>query len=144
VLNQIGTGRIIVKLLGYSEEGTRNFFMIILYIIRYSLFIPVILYFNDKAEKHFSGLFNLYFFGGLFFISFSTYLTTIQRAAAYFTRYEWILLPMVYTRITRKSNKLVFLICILVYGFYKYYSSFFLSGYYDLFVPYGSIFFGKM
>jgi hypothetical protein len=144
ILNQISTGRIIIKLLGYSEEATRDFFMIVLYIIRYSLFIPVILYFNSMKEKCIGGIFNLYFFGCLFFISFSTYLTQIQRAASYFTMYEWILLPIVYTRITRKSNKAIFLICILLYGFYKYYSSFFLSGYYDLFVPYNSIFSRKI
>jgi hypothetical protein len=144
ILNQIGTGRIVIKLLGYSEEATRNFFMIIVYIIRYALFIPVILYFCRREENSISGLFNLYFFGCLFFICFSTYLTQIQRAATYFTRYEWVLLPMVYTRIERKLNKAIFLICILLYGFYKYYSSFFAEDWFNLFVPYSSIFSGKI
>jgi hypothetical protein len=140
ILNQIGTGRIVLKLLGYSDETTNNIFFILIYIVRYSIFIPVILYFCRTKDNMTSGFFNLYFFGSLFFIIFSTYLTQIQRAAGYFTRYEWFLLPIVFTKISRKQNKILFLIVILMYGFYKYYASFSANEWYDLFVPYTSVF----
>jgi hypothetical protein len=140
ILNQIGgAGRIVTKLLGYSIESKRHFLMTTLYLFRYSMFIPIFFIFvrdNNTAR----GLFNIYLFGCLFFLSFSTFLTQIQRAAAYFTMVEWILFAYLYKGIRRKSNKLFFILFIILYSFIKYYQSFYVQGYYDLFVPYRSIF----
>lgn len=105
------------------------------------LIIPFLLYFRKSIQErvpHFNGLFNLYIFGTVLFFCFYPISVISVRGSLIFTMLEIILIPLLLYQTRHFINKFLLTSFIAIYGLVKLFWA--LNSYWDLYVPYYSIF----
>jgi hypothetical protein len=110
-------------------------------VIRRCVFIPIYLYFRKKCEAknpHYKGFLNLFIFGNVIYFIFATTLLVMVRATIYFIAFEMIMLVILLESIESKRLKFLLYLIVVLYCGLKLYIN--LSSYWDLFIPYNTIF----
>jgi len=142
------TGRAISKILVYlnsTDTMDYSLFKIVVSIIKRVLFIPFFLLIRNRMcriDPHIHGLLNLYFFGNVIYLLFSTSIMYFQRLTGSYIITEIFLLPVLLKVIKKQAMKYIWLLAILVYGVLKLYTA--ISTYSEVIIPYYTIFnYGK-
>lgn len=136
----------IAKYLNEDGEGLNTtinpVFLYILGTTKRLIFIPIFIYIKNKTIDKFSnirGYFNLYMTGNIIYFLFAKDLAVFVRASVPFLFFEIILLS--YVLLYYKQSKKKMLIAFVLVSFFSW-SRFntLVNSYYDLYVPYNSIF----
>jgi hypothetical protein len=114
--------RIVIKVIGYFNEYHHNnsFIRIFFQLTKRLLFIPVFLLLKKRlcnTNEYISGLLNLYFFGTVIYLLFSTTFTEFQRMTGAFLYVEVFILAAMLNIINKQYFKYLYLLFLLVYGF---------------------------
>lgn len=136
------------KLDAYMEMGEEAFGaqmspqqVLIRGIINRSLYFFGPLFFLTKIReknKELNGLFNLYFYGFLLFVILTPFSVGLSRAASYTDITQTLLLPFVFTRKMKFSSRVIIVSVLILYFGIRFNGI--VNNYYDLYVPYKSIF----
>jgi hypothetical protein len=135
--------RMLVYLTGQYDDGSYSVLRNILALVKRVILIPFFLVFRKKMcikSCYADGLLNLYCFGNIFYLLFAMNMNfaPLQRMSVPFDFLEIFLLPIILRIIESKYIKFTYLNLLFLYGLAKLYSA--LHTYYDLYVPYKSIF----
>jgi hypothetical protein len=134
--------RIVAKAVGYFNDFHHNDSLIRIFfqLAKRFLFIPIFLLLRKKlcnTNEYISGLLNLYFFGTVIYLLFSTAFTEFQRLTGVFLYVEVFILSAMLNVINKRYFKYLYLLFILVYGFLRISSH--LQRFPDSYTPYHSI-----
>lgn len=149
ILSLIGSENVLAvqKLSTYLEkdainENLDNDVMVVLGYIRRIIFLPLLIMYVNKLQikvPYYKGLLNLVVFGHcIYFLFIDTVSVIAIRSSAYYIVYEIILIPCFLVLLKRPPYKILLWMTLILYCLLKY--SYSLSGYYDLYVPYITVF----
>ena len=97
------------------------------------------LYFKKfKNEEQYNGMFNLYFVGYFLYVGAFIYSNTFFRASSFYTMTQIILMPYIFKIKSSKGINMILFVVFSVYFGLRMFSL--LNNYWDLYVPYKSIF----
>lgn len=128
-----------------SESLNTNIDPVLLYVLgttKRLIFIPIFVYIKDRTVNRFQniqGYFNLYMTGSIIYFLFAKDLTVFVRASVPFLFFEVILLGylLVYFKQSKRQLLAVFVL-VLVFSWSRFNTL--INSYYELYVPYNSIF----
>lgn len=126
-----------------ENEGVNNpFVSYILGIVKRLLLIPLFIYIKNKSKDrfiYFNGYFNLYMTGNIIYFLFAKDLAIFARASVPFLIFEIFLIGYVLLYFKGNKNKMLLVFFIMVLFSWTRFSAL-VNSYYDLYVPYNSIF----
>ncbi|WP_343616105.1 EpsG family protein [Flavobacterium sp.] len=128
-----------------SEALNTNINPVFLYLlgtIKRLIFIPVFMYIKNKSADKFQnikGYFNLYMIGNIIYFLFAKDLAVFVRASVPFLFFEIMLLSYVLLHFKKNKRKLLPVFLIVLFFSLSRFNTL-VNSYYDLYVPYYSIF----
>ena len=131
---------------GEDEVVNNPFLSYILGVSKRLLLIPLFIYVKNKTNErfiYFNGYFNLYMVGNIIYFLFAKDLAIFARASVPFLLFEIFLLGYVLLYFKRDKKKLVFIFFIMILFSWARFTAL-VNSYYDLYVPYNSIFDDKI
>ncbi|MCR4736299.1 MAG: EpsG family protein [Treponema sp.] len=138
------SGNIAWKIVYYAttyKESATSAFTKMLSIGKRVIFIPFIFMFYKKLwflSPYNKGIINLYLFGNVFYLSFFSGFTQMNRCVIANLFLEVILLPEFILCFRKKATKMIFLFLLLLYGVFKMLTA--IRPFTDVLVPYYTIF----
>jgi len=124
----------------YGQKTNPLVSFIVGFIRKALVLIPIIMY-RKKLQMHFpffGVLFNLIVFGAIFYFILGSISQVFKRGATYFDGAELVCLPLFLYLVNSKRERFALYIVIGLYAFSKLY--FIVNAFWDLYVPYYSIF----
>lgn len=116
--------------------------MYLLGVTKRFLLIPIFIYVKNRSEVKFpylQGYFNLYMVGNVIYFLFAKDLAVFARASVPFLLFEIFLISYVLFYFKAAKKKMVFVFIIMMFFSWARFSAL-VNSYYDLYVPYNSIF----
>lgn len=116
--------------------------MYLLGVTKRFLLLPIFIYVKNRSEGkflYFQGYFNLYMIGNVIYFLFAKDLAVFARAAVPFLLFEIFLISYVLFYFKTAKKKMVFVFIIVMFFSWARFSAL-VNSYYDLYVPYNSIF----
>lgn len=139
----IGLGNILggafeYKINGYVSSNTDYSFSIKAILNRLLPLIILFVLYKFDSSKVDVGFINLYFFGFLIHFVFSAISPTLPRMAEPFLMVQIILFPSIFNYFSERKSKMIVFFIFILYMILREYS--FLIPYWDLYIPFKSIF----